>query len=139
MIILKALIIMACVYGDLPITTNSLYLLMETCAVESDMGQTSKNIMQMEEATRRDMIINYIAYNPQFIRLVNTDINNPIDCIQLAMLHYIRTGEKIPDTRIGRAHLWKNRYNTHLGKGTVDDYMNKAQYYLGDEVCKQNS
>jgi len=133
MIILKALIIMSCVWGGLPLDNNSLDLLMETCAVESDLGQTSTNIMQMEEATRVDMIINYIAYNPQYNDLINTDINYPVDCIRLARLHYIRTGVEVPSTRLERAHLWKNRYNTHLGKGTVEDYMNKAQLHLGDE------
>lgn len=133
MIILKALIIMSCVWGGLPLNQNSLDLLMETCAVESDLGQTSDNIMQMEEETKNDMILNYIAYHPEYNNLIDTNIYYPTDCIRLARLHYIRTGIEVPSTRLERAHLWKNRYNTRLGKGTVEDYMYKAQLYLGDE------
>lgn len=110
-------------------------LLLETCAVESDMGQTSRNIMQMEEATRQDIITHWIRPNdPRWEKFLRDQpLSNKQFCVFTAKIHYLRTRVEIPDTRLERAKLWKSRYNTHLGKGTVADYMYKAQLHLGDE------
>jgi hypothetical protein len=130
--IIKDIIKVECL-GDM--NNNMSRLLVETCCVESDLGQTSSNIMQMEDATRQDIITHYLRPKEGWFRqhLRNCSLNKPYFCIHMAKIHYLRTGVDIPDSRLERAKLWKKSYNTHLGKGTVEDYMEKSQLYLGDE------
>lgn len=114
---------------------NMVKMLQETCAVESDYGQTSDNIMQMEDATRKDIVVHYLRLEDGWFKdyMMNQPLRDVRYCITMAMIHYIRTGRTIPGTRLERAKLWKEKYNTYLGKGTVEDYMFKAQLHLGDE------
>ena len=42
-----------------------------------------------------------------------------------ARLHYLRVAEAVPDDLRGQAGYWKKYYNTRLGKGTVEGYMDK--------------
>lgn len=132
-VIIQALIILSCMWSGLPLSQDDLSLLEETMCVESDFGRTSTNIMQMEEETRQDIINHYIRYNPEYNHLIKGDLDDPIYCISMARLHYIRTGVVTPGTRLERAKLWKSRFNTYLGKGTVTDYLYKAHLYLGDK------
>ncbi len=41
----------------------------------------------------------------------------------MCRVHYYRYPEPIPDHLSGQAALWKQRYNTELGKGTTGDYI----------------
>ncbi len=42
-----------------------------------------------------------------------------------ARLHYLRVAESVPDDLRGQAWYWKRYYNTRLGKGTIEGYINK--------------
>lgn len=42
-----------------------------------------------------------------------------------ARLHYLRVSESVPDDLRGQAAYWKRYYNTRLGKGTIEGYMQK--------------
>jgi len=43
----------------------------------------------------------------------------------MARVHYLRVSEAVPDDLRGQAGYWKRYYNTRLGKGTVEGYMEK--------------
>jgi len=54
-------------------------------------------------------------------RLIAEPIGDPLACL-LARLHYMRFPEAIPGAVTEQAKYWKHRYNTHLGKGTPNQY-----------------
>ena len=41
----------------------------------------------------------------------------------MCRVHYRRVKEPIPNTVIGQAQYWKRYYNTPLGKGTEENYI----------------
>lgn len=50
--------------------------------------------------------------------------------VLFARLHYLRVAEAVPDDLRGQAGYWKKYYNTRLGKGTVEGYMDKWRQYV---------
>jgi hypothetical protein len=50
--------------------------------------------------------------------------------VTFARLHYLRVAEAVPDDLRGQAGYWKRYYNTRLGKGTVEGYMDKFTRYV---------
>lgn len=123
----------ACAEAGLPLSRLDETMILETLAVESDLGLTSSNASQVTKSNYTDMVDHYIRYNPEFSHLIGKDLDNLKHSIQLCRLHYIRLGLDTPKTRKGRAKLWKARYNTDLGEGKVKHYMTKAALYF-DEV-----
>lgn len=138
--------------SGLPWNYDTVLLLLETMAVESDFGKytTQTNggpavgIFQMESATAADILDNYVFYRPELKRLLNSHIKPAGKCnwkmllvndqtlaTIMARIHYMRVPAPIPNNRIGRAAYWKTYYNTRLGKGTVAKYMDKAVRYIG--------
>lgn len=122
----------ACAEVGLPLSRLDETLILETLAVESDLGLTSSNISQVTEDNYQDMVKHYIRYNPELSNMVGKDLDNFKHSIQLCRLHYLRLGVDTPKTRKGRAKLWKERYNTSLGAGKVKHYMTKASLYFGE-------
>ena len=125
--------------NGLPANQNAVELLMETCAVESDFMTYNKQIngpalgiFQMEPDTLHDIRENYIKYRPELHEFLEGNLLDIEYAIIMARIHYMRVSTSIPSTRLLRAKYWKKHYNTHLGKGTVDKYMEKAQRYLGE-------
>jgi len=123
----------------LPADKNAVDLLMETCAVESDfmtynkqIGGPALGIFQMEPDTLHDIRVNYIKYRPELREFLEGNLLDVEFAIIAARIHYMRVSTPIPSTRLLRAKYWKQYYNTHLGRGTVEKYMEKAQRYLGD-------
>lgn len=148
--LLAAVIWMVCFNNNLPVNQNVVDLLLETCAVESDFGKYDKQlnggpargIFQMEPNTAEDIIINYVEYRPELYDITDPWLDKgPMSrtlldsrfAVIMARIHYLRVDASVPSTRLERAKYWKNHYNTRLGKGTVDKYLEKAQHYLGDE------
>jgi len=132
-------------------------LLILTAAAESLGGaylyQTNgpaRGIFQMEPATEKDLLSNYIRYKAnfrdslkQFIQF-NADgtwsyrINDPLTYsleyqVVMARIHYLRDKKPVPmHTDVtGLAKYWKRVYNTHLGKGTVEGATKKYLEYVG--------
>ncbi|WP_299576711.1 hypothetical protein [uncultured Sunxiuqinia sp.] len=122
--------------------TEAVNLLMGTAAQESHLGQyiqqlgsgPALGIFQMEPATFRDIIENYLYYKPallsQVLKVCNVQHLEP-ECLKYNLrvaivfcrLHYLRNPEKIPNTIEGMAKYWKKYYNTHLGKGTEQEFI----------------
>ena len=116
-------------------------LLMETMAIESDLGQHTIQIgggpgvgvFQCEPDTLHDMKVNYMKYRYGLHKFMEGDLKDLNYSIIIARIHYMRVRAAIPTTRGGRSLYYKKYYNTYKGKSTVDKYMKKAQLYLGDE------
>lgn len=131
-------IIMTCENDNLPLNANAYNLLLETCAVESDMqrydrqigGGPAKGIFQCEPDTLADIRNNFIKFRSQYHRFLEGDLLHSAYAVIIARMHYLRVPEAIPDNRYDRGLYWKKYYNTHLGKGTHQDYLTKAHKYI---------
>lgn len=117
-------------------------LVLGTACKESECGRwlvqlgggPALGIYQMEPATHSDLWAHYI-YGRDALRLrlqkfcsqaeppANELIWNLAYATAMCRIHYYRAPEKIPDDLPGQAQLWKLRYNTPLGAGTVDEYI----------------
>ena len=99
------------------------------------VGGPAKGFVQMEPATYRDLHTNFIAYRDQLrIKLwdrFDSDMGHSPDRLvtDLALgvimcrIHYLRSPGNIPTDLRGQAEYWKKYYNTSLGKGTVQQYI----------------
>lgn len=56
---------------------------------------------------------------------------NPYLSLIFTRLFYRLIPEAIPETIEGRAKYWKKYYNTVLGKGTVEHYLEMNRVYGG--------
>jgi len=56
------------------------------------------------------------------LKLIHDD--DRVACL-FARLHYLRVAEAVPEDLRGQAGYWKKYYNTRLGKGTIEGYMDK--------------
>jgi hypothetical protein len=99
----------------------------------------------MEPATERDIWESYLFYDPDLKHCVLqvTGVGKPDQmalelnlAYQIAMcrLHYYRVSEALPESEDiqGLARYWKRHYNTHLGKGTQEEFMLNYRAYIGD-------
>ena len=128
-------------------------LLILTAAAESNMGEyikqvngPARGIFQIEPATFRDIMERWLptrskefrervaAFESTFIGMRSPDtlVYNLKYSILVARLFYLRFPEPLPrhDDLMGLASLWKRRYNTHLGAGTVAGAMKKYERYV---------
>jgi hypothetical protein len=90
--------------------------------------------MQMEPATEKDIWDHYLQYNTVYRSYVKTETgvicpdahaleSNLSYSIVMARTHYLRQPGAIPVTIEGQAAYWKQYYNTPLGVGTEEEYM----------------
>ena len=127
-------------------------LLMLTAAVESELGsyieqvgttKGGKGIFQLEMATCKDIYNNWLRFkDDHFIWRVsmydgtgdletNLKGNLPFQIVR-ARLHYMRVREALPDAHDieGLAHYWKQFFNTHKGKGTIEKALEAYEVYV---------
>ena len=91
---------------------------------------------QMEPATCKDILENYVKYRPKYKELLDSlgfQEDKMEYCLmsnigfQVAMcrLHYRRVPSALPESNDieGQAKYWKNFYNSHLGKGTLEHFI----------------
>lgn len=128
---------------------NALNLLLGTCAQESAFGKYRKQlgggpalgIFQMEPATFRDICDNFLRYKPELISKIqkisqvdsfepNDLVNNDKLAICFARIHYLRVKSSIPSDISGWAKYWKQHYNTRLGKGTEDEFIQNFKMFV---------
>lgn len=135
---------------------NAEELLILTCAAESLGGYylyqqqgPARGFFQMEPATEKDILINYVRYKQplraalgEYIYFnnggdVEYKVKNPLVTslayqILMARIHYLRKPGAIPEKEdiTGLAEYWKTHYNTHLGKGTVQGAIKKYKDYV---------
>lgn len=95
-------------------------------------------IYQMEPATARDILENYLSYKPDlatevrnlYISRLSLEDNLTMNfawATAMCRIHYLRVKEPIPSTLEERAAYWKKYYNTSKGKGFTYDYITKAK------------
>jgi hypothetical protein len=123
---------------EIPYSENAVELLMLTCAQESHLGSyikqikgPARGIFQMEPTTEHDLYSNFMAGKPKLlekVQLLTYPADAPDDLlanlayqIAMARVHYFRSPKAIPKDLQGWAELWKSHYNTHLGKGKVEE------------------
>lgn len=120
-------------------------LLLGTCAQESLMGRyvaqmdggPARGLFQMEEVTFQDIIKHSDTLRrlkltvPQNVDMLIYDINA---AIIFARLKYTMVKEMLPeaDNVVALATYWKKYYNTELGKGTIQEFVQHYKYYIGD-------
>lgn len=109
-------------------------------------------LIQMEPATHKDLWLNFIKYKRaiRYALLMMTsdsvdesyDVNGWPDhvaliwnlryAIAMCRVHYYRRPEALPKANDIKALglYWKNHYNTSLGAGTVEEFINHFPYKL---------
>ena len=124
-------------------------LVMGTAAQESKCGHylhqlgggPALGIFQMEPFTHNDIWKNFIAARPVLKQDLSTMISgrhpNPEEMIwnlkyaaSMCRIHYKRFPEPLPakgDIQ-GLAELWKKRYNTEMGAGTVEEFLKNYEF-----------
>jgi hypothetical protein len=131
----------------IPYSDSATELLMLTAATESNLGTyimqvggPARGIFQMEPATEKDIIENYAKYKPEYMAIINkyksvdTEYNltgNIPYQIVMSRLLYRRSKRALPVTPDPAllAQLWKDVYNTRLGKGVVEVAIEKYGRY----------
>ena len=126
-------------------------LLLGTAAVESQMGHyihqikgPALGIYQMEPRTHLDIWNNYLSYKRGTVSKILSKLEltkrpkaeRMIYDLQYATLmarfFYLRVKEQLPEEDdIGAlANYWKKYYNTELGKGTPEKFVNAYYKYV---------
>lgn len=121
-------------------------LLLGTAAHESLLGTYLRQVRgpalgvyQMEPATYRDIWENYLRYKPHLVERLNKLvpaydgpmppeeqlITNLAYATAMTRIFYLRVPKALPEEGDldGQAHYWKRYYNTHLGRGRVEEYV----------------
>lgn len=102
----------------------------------------AKGVFQMEPRTHDDIWQNYLAYKKQLAQQV-LDLSgqgawappaeqlcgNMYYAAAMTRVHYRRVPEALPAAGDieAQADYWKRFYNTHLGAGTVEEYIENWQ------------
>ena len=98
-------------------------------------------LFQMEPATFNDIVNNYLKYHPNIVAKIKQIsrinvfssvylINNDALAICMCRIHYLRVTEPLPNNLPGWAAYWKKWYNTPLGKGTEQQFINDFNRYI---------
>ena len=129
-------------------------MVLGTAAQESGLGTylhqvggPALGIYQMEPATHNDLWNNYLEYRPILRKQVedmlgtsvhdvdsedNSLIGNLYYATAMCRIHYLRVPEAIPvhkDVK-GYAAYWKKYYNTPLGAGTEQEFIDNYKRYV---------
>lgn len=142
-------------------SSNAEELLILTAATESlggtylyQMGKgPARGIFQMEPATEKDILINYVRYKPELRQLLSDYVtisndgkltyhqrHDPLTYniayqVLMARIHYLRDKQAIPSHKeVGQlADYWKRVYNTSKGKGIPSGAMFNYYEYIGEK------
>jgi hypothetical protein len=137
---------------EIPPSLAAENLLLGTCAQESKMGTylvqlgdgPAQGIFQMEPATELDITKNFLAFRkdltnkiwaiiPESRGVDGTDLaGNLYYAAAMCRVHYYRAPGALPehDDIPGLAAYWKKYYNTELGKGTEDEFIENYHRYV---------
>ena len=128
-------------YTGIKKTKEAVNLVYETGMAESGYralvqkgGGPAVSFFQIEPATGRDIFNNYVEYRQTLVEALiqfGLDPMNLDFCIKtniaiaicMCRFHYRRVPSAIPKTKEGRAKYWKKYYNTELGKGSIEHYL----------------
>jgi hypothetical protein len=126
-------------------------LLLGTAAQESHLGRYLRQIqgpalgiMQMEPATHADIVANFLRFRPELgnrvlmaASMTRHDVAalrfNLAYSIAMARVHYMRVPAPLPAANdiAGMAGYWKRHYNTPLGRGTEQEFMENFEHLVG--------
>ena len=109
-------------------------------------------LIQMEPATHKDLWLNFIKYKRAIrhalLMMTSDSVDESYDvngwpdhvaliwnlryAIAMCRVHYYRRPEALPKANDIKAlgSYWKNHYNTSLGAGTVEEFINHFPYKL---------
>ena len=124
-------------------------LLLGTCAVESNFGKYNRQILgpalsvfQIEPFTfydiknRRNSYFMKAGYNTIKLKAEDMLDDLKLSCL-VCRLKYLDTPKPLPnspDDVEALARYWKQFYNTRLGKGSIEDFIEKYnRYILGEK------
>lgn len=121
---------------DVPYSVQAMELLLGTAAAESHFkytqqlgGGPARGLWQMEPATERDhkeWLKNHPELQQKVLGWKPNDLKtNQSYACAMARIHYWRVPVKLPaagDVE-GQARYWKRWYNTYLGAGTPEHYI----------------
>lgn len=139
---------------EIPHTVEAEQILMGTALQESRLTYLVQirgpalGVFQMEPATHDDIWANVLKYRQALGEKIHFEFastyRTPVGPVRTAMadrmatdmlyaavmcrLQYFRWPEALPrkDDLQGQARMWKRRYNTFKGAGTVEEYLDKA-------------
>ncbi len=87
-------------------------------------NRTSKNI--------QIKVFNYFGIHLSYLEWEDLRYN-PLLAMLFTRLKYRLISEEIPSDINGRAKYWKRHYNSELGKGTIEHYLNANQEFIQDD------
>lgn len=122
-------------------------LILGTISQESAMGRylvqlgsgPALGVCQMEPATHNDIWNNFLRYRSHIVTYINEIsvdrtpeemVWNLYYSVAMCRVHYLRVTEKIPSDLEGWAKYWKVFYNTRLGRGTEQEFIDNYQRYV---------
>jgi hypothetical protein len=108
-------------------------------------GGPARGLFQMEPATHDDIWDNFLKYKPDLSKKLTKLLSsekadkiaeletNDIYAAGIARIGYYRVSEAIPklDDIEAMARYWKKYWNTELGKGTVEQYIEHWNQFMG--------
>lgn len=116
-------------------------------------GGPALGLYQMEPATHDDIWRTFLYYRPDIADRVRTlelpgwyDDDNAREmegnlyyATALCRLRYWRVSEPLPppDDIHSIARYWKYHYNTHLGKGSTDEFLHNWQRHAPEEEGRE--
>ena len=114
-------------------------LLYETARTETGLGSIEDKtvgagigICQFDKLPFDDLKKRSLTYKDKILKDLGVDISlvewehlryNSFLSLLFCRLLYKPFSEEIPKDKLGRASYWKKYYNTKLGKGTIEHYM----------------
>lgn len=119
-------------------------LLRETAITESNYGKTpdftpnsGKGVFQIDKIGFQDAInqnsniksqVLKLGYNLDLLDYAKPEVTQDVvlNTLIARLLYYKKPGS-IPSTREGRAAYWKKYYNSILGAGTIQAYLNRSE------------
>lgn len=136
----------------IPTNTDIVNLILETIASESlrgiyvkQEGGPAKGLSQIEPATEK-YVLNWLKkyhkdiyeeiihfYDTSKSKKWNLTYNVPYGIALTIAIYFNKCGDNIKyyiTTKDNRSKIWKQFYNTYLGKGTLEGYTNKIERYL---------
>lgn len=120
-------------------------MIIETAITETGLGQIEDKtvgagigLTQFDEMPFNDVRNRTMKLKSQIQRDLKIDISlvewddlryNQFLALLFTRLHYWLKGDPIPETIEERAAYWKLHYNTKLGKGTIEHYLEMNKIY----------
>nr|AKN37084.1 Phage protein [Vibrio cyclitrophicus]AKN38207.1 hypothetical protein [Vibrio splendidus] len=124
---------------------NAASLLIETCAAETLMGTArdttlygaGAGVSQVDKGTFEWLKEKYEGSSKakRLKEVLNVDLSrvqyneldfSPMLGLVFCRLRYMAVPDAIPKTMEGRADYWKRWYNSELGKGTPEEYLERC-------------